>query len=131
MEIKDGRQAVYAKTRTEWRNWLAENSQTEKAVWLILYHKKSKTDSVLIADAMEEALCYGWIDSKAKKRDDESFYLTFTPRNPKSKWSQINRDRVKNLTKQGLMTEHGQKLVDIAKATGKWEPVKVENEEPE
>jgi len=131
MEIKDGRQAVYAKTRTEWRKWLAENSRTEKTVWLILYHKKSKTESVLIAEAMEEALCFGWIDSKAKKRDDESFYLTFTPRNPKSKWSQINRDRVENLTSQGLMTEQGQKLVDIAKATGKWEPIKVEKEEPE
>ena len=131
MEIKDGRQAIYAKTRSDWRHWLLENSQTEKAVWLILYHKKSKIESVLIAEAMEEALCFGWIDSKAKRRDEESFYLTFTPRNPKSKWSKINRDRAENLTRQGLMTEYGQKLIEIARATGKWEPAEAQKEQPE
>lgn len=94
METKDGKQAIYAKTRKEWRDWLQENSQIEKSVWLILYHKKSKTESVNLVEATEEALCFGWIDSLCKKRDFESFYLTFTPRNPKkSKWSQPNRDR--------------------------------------
>jgi uncharacterized protein YdeI (YjbR/CyaY-like superfamily) len=121
METKDGKQAVYAKTRSDWRQWLEENSQTEKSVWLILYHKKSKVQSVSTSEAMEEALCFGWIDSLAKKRDHESFYLTFTPRNPKSKWSKINRERTERLTEEGLMTEHGQKLIDIAKKTERWE----------
>jgi uncharacterized protein YdeI (YjbR/CyaY-like superfamily) len=121
METKDGKQAVYAKTRQEWRKWLIENSQTEKSVWLILYHKKSKVESVSTHEAMEEALCLGWIDSLAKKRDAESFYLTFTPRNPKSKWSKINRDRAEKLTEAGLMTAQGQKLIDIARNTGRWE----------
>lgn len=120
METKDGKQAIYASTRQEWRNWLQQNSQTEKSVWLILYHKKSKVPCLRISDAMEEALCFGWIDSLAKKRDAESFYLTFTPRNPKSKWSNINIERAERLNKDGLMTEFGQKLIDIAKQTGRW-----------
>ncbi|QGK73636.1 YdeI family protein [Flavobacterium sp. SLB02] len=124
METKDEKQAIYAKTRKEWRDWLQENNQTEKSVWLILYHKKSKVESINLVEATEEALCFGWIDSLCKKRDVESFYLTFTPRNPKkSKWSQPNRDRAQRMIEQGLMTEHGQKLIDIAKENGKWEPV--------
>lgn len=120
METKDGKQAVYAKTRAEWRKWLKQNSQREKFVWLILYHKTSKTKCVSINDATEEALCFGWIDSLAKKRDAESYYLTFTPRNPRSKWSKPNIERAERMIKEGLMTEHGQKLIDLAKQTGKW-----------
>lgn len=124
METKDGKQAIYAKTRKEWRDWLQENSQIEKSVWLILYHKKSKAESVNLVEATEEALCFGWIDSLCKKRDFESFYLTFTPRNPKkSKWSQPNRDRAQRMIDQGLMTEQGQLLIDIAKQNGKWESI--------
>lgn len=127
MEIKDGKQAVYAKTRTEWRHWLQHNGQSEKSVWLILYHKKSKVESINIIDATEEALCFGWIDSLAKKRDPESYYLTFTPRNPKkSKWSQPNRERAERMIEQGLMTEHGQRMIDIAKNNGNWEPEELE-----
>ncbi|MES2779125.1 MAG: hypothetical protein V4651_04420 [Bacteroidota bacterium] len=122
METKDGKQAIYALSRIEWRNWLQENSQTEKSVWLILYHKKSKVESVNLNDATEEALCFGWIDSLCKKRDGESFYLTFTPRNPKkSKWSKPNRERAERMIATGLMTQNGQELIDIAKKTGKWE----------
>ena len=124
METKDGKQAVFAKTRKEWREWLKNNSQSEKSVWLIIYHKKSKVESIAISEAMEEALCFGWIDSLAKKRDPESFYLTFTPRNPKSKWSKINRDRAEKLIENGFMTAHGQRLIDIAKNTGRWEVLK-------
>ena len=87
VEIKDGKQAVYAKTRSVWRKWLQKNSQTEKSVWVILYHKKSTVTCININEATEEALCFGWIDSLAKKRDAESYYLTFTPRKAKSKWS--------------------------------------------
>jgi uncharacterized protein YdeI (YjbR/CyaY-like superfamily) len=126
METKDGKQAVYAKTRVEWRYWLKQNSQSEKSVWLILYHKKSKVQCININDATEEALCFGWIDSLAKKRDAESFYLTFNPRNPKSKWSKPNRERAERMIGKGLMTEHGQKLIDIAKNAGKWEVIEAE-----
>lgn len=124
METKDGKQAVYAKTRAEWRRWLKKNSLSEKSVWLILYHKNSKAQCINLVDATEEALCFGWIDSLAKKRDPESFYLTFTPRNPKkSKWSQPNRERAERMIAKGLMTPQGQNMIDIAKETGRWEPV--------
>ncbi|MCO4292070.1 hypothetical protein NF867_04240 [Solitalea sp. MAHUQ-68] len=122
MEMKDGKQAVYAQTRAEWRNWLSQNSQTAKSVWLILYHKKSKVQSVDLIEATEEALCFGWIDSLCKNRHHESFYLTFSPRNPKrSKWSKSNIERAEKLIEQGLMTPQGQLLIDIAKQMGKWE----------
>ena len=123
MEVKDGKQAVYAVKRQEWREWLEKNSQSEKSVWLILYHKKSKVPCINLNEATEEAVCFGWIDSLAKKRDAESFYLTFTPRNPKrSKWSKTNRERADKMINEGLMTEHGMKLIDIAKENGNWEP---------
>ena len=126
METKDGKQAIYAISRKEWRNWLQQNCQTEKSVWLILYHKKSAVESVKLIEATEEALCFGWIDSLCKKRDPESYYLTFTPRNAKkSKWSKPNRERAERMIQQGLMTEHGQQLIDIAKSNGKWEEVEI------
>lgn len=120
METKDGKQAVYAKTRADWRNWLQENCNTEKSVWLILYHKKSKVESINIIEATEEALCFGWIDSLSKKRDAESYYLTFSPRKKGSNWSKPNIERAERLIEEGLMTEHGQKHIDIAKQKGKW-----------
>lgn len=124
METKDGKLAIYAQTRKEWRQWLEHNSQREKSVWLILYHKKSKVQSINLNDATEEALCFGWIDSLCKKRDLESFYLTFTPRNPKkSKWSQPNKERAAKMVEQGLMTKHGQLMIDKAKENGKWDAV--------
>jgi uncharacterized protein YdeI (YjbR/CyaY-like superfamily) len=122
METKDGKIAVYATTRMQWRKWLKENSQTEKSVWLILFHKKSNVKSVNLIEATEEALCFGWIDSLCKKRDAESYYLTYSPRNPKkSKWSKPNVERAERMIAKGLMTEHGQRLIDIAKTIGKWE----------
>lgn len=122
MDAKDGKIAVYAQTRQQWRAWLQTNSQKEKSVWLILFHKKSKTPSVTLIEATEEALCFGWIDSLCKKRDEESYYLTFSPRNPKrSNWSKPNIERAERMIQAGLMTEHGQQLIDIAKQAGKWE----------
>jgi uncharacterized protein YdeI (YjbR/CyaY-like superfamily) len=121
MEIKDGKKAVVAKNRTEWRNWLEINHDKEDSVWLVLYHKSSSIQSVEISEAMEEALCFGWIDSKAKKRDNESFYLTFSKRKPKSNWSNINKERAEKMIKLGLMKESGQRLIDLAKKTGTWD----------
>jgi len=120
-EIKDGKPAIYAKSRAEWRTWLQENCKHEKSVWLILFHKKSKTESVSMTEATEEALCFGWIDSLCKSRDEESYYLTYSPRNPKkSNWSAINIGRAERLIEQGLMTEFGMKHIIPAKEKGKW-----------
>ncbi|WP_428742043.1 YdeI/OmpD-associated family protein [Tenacibaculum sp.] len=121
MEMKDGKPAVYFKTRKEWRNWLEKNCETEKNVWLILHKKNSTKECVSLIDATEEAVCFGWIDSLCKKRDNESYYLTFTPRNPKrSNWSDRNIERAERMIEQGLMTENGRKHIAIAKEKGKW-----------
>jgi uncharacterized protein YdeI (YjbR/CyaY-like superfamily) len=91
-------------------------------VFLIIYKKASATKSVLYTEAVEEALCFGWIDSVMNKRDADSVYQRFSPRKPASKWSKPNRERVARLIKEGLMTEHGQKMIDLAKERGTWEP---------
>ncbi|MEQ1624601.1 MAG: YdeI/OmpD-associated family protein [Sediminibacterium sp.] len=88
---------------------------------MIIYNKKSTTSSCKYEEAVEEALCFGWIDSIAKKRDAESSYQYFSVRKPKSNWSKSNRDRVEKLTALGLITERGQKMIDLAKQTGTWE----------
>lgn len=122
METHKGIEAVAAATRKEWRKWLAKNGQSKTEVYLIIYHKKSPTKSVRYDEAVEEALCFGWIDSLANKRDMESTYQRFSPRKPASNWSPSNRERVERMIQEGLMTEQGQKTIDIAKQNGKWEP---------
>jgi len=121
VEIRNGIKAVYAKTRKAWRSWLKKNHTTEKSVWLIIYHKSSATSSVYYDEAIEEALCFGWIDSTANKRDPESSYLFFAQRKARSVWSQKNKGRVQKLIEQGLMTPAGQALIDLAQKTGTWE----------
>ena len=120
-ETFKGIDAVYAETRQQWRDWLLKNSQTKTEVFAIIYHKKSDTPSVTYVEAVEEALCFGWIDSISYKRDAESTYQRFSIRKPKSNWSKSNIERVERLTAAGLMTEQGQRFVDAAKEAGKWE----------
>ena len=120
METNKGIEAFHAKTRLQWRKWLEKNCVKKQAVYLIIFHKKSKTKSVYQDEAVEEALCFGWIDSAKNKRDPESAYQKFSPRRPISNWSDINIGRAKRLIKAGLMTEHGQKAIEIAKEKGKW-----------
>jgi uncharacterized protein YdeI (YjbR/CyaY-like superfamily) len=112
--------AVKAVNRDSWRKWLLKNHEKERSVWLIMYHIKSKTKSIYYNDAVEEALCFGWIDSTRVKRDTESYYQYFAKRRPGSNWSQSNRDRVKKLIAEGLMTPAGQVFIDIAKKKGTW-----------
>jgi uncharacterized protein YdeI (YjbR/CyaY-like superfamily) len=121
MEIRKGIKAVYARTRKTWRNWLAKNHESEKSVWLIIHHKSSAIKSVYYDEAIEEALCFGWIDSTANKRDHESSYLLFARRKPRGVWSQKNKERVRKLTDQGLMTPAGQAMIDLAKKNGMWD----------
>ena len=107
-------------TVEEWREWLAANGRTERSVWLVVHRKGSET-GIDLAAAVEHALCFGWIDSKTVRRDGESTYQTFTPRNPRSTWSQVNRDRVEKLLASGLMEGPGQELIDLAKRIGTWD----------
>jgi uncharacterized protein YdeI (YjbR/CyaY-like superfamily) len=119
-ELKNGIPAFYAKSSKHWRNWLEKNGEKEKIVWLIIYKKDSGTPSVNYRQAVDEALCFGWIDSKPNKRDDKSFYLFFAKRNPKSNWSGINKERVKELIAEGRMHPNGLKMIELAKQTGTW-----------
>jgi uncharacterized protein YdeI (YjbR/CyaY-like superfamily) len=121
MELHNGIITFYAQTRNEWRVWLEKNHQSEKSVWLIIYHKNSDTKSVYYDDSVEEAICFGWIDSIAHKRDGESKYQFFAQRKPRSNWSRANRTRAEKMMEQGLMTPSGQKLIDLAKRSGAWE----------
>ncbi len=100
---------------------MEKNHQSEKSVWLIIYNKNSGIKSCKYEEAVEEALCFGWIDSIAKKNDAESCCQYFSIRKPKSNWSKANRERVAKLTELGLITESGQKMIDLAKQTGTWE----------
>jgi uncharacterized protein YdeI (YjbR/CyaY-like superfamily) len=120
MELKEGIGTFYARSRKEWREWLEENHQSEKSVWLILYKKESNVPSVYYPEAVDEALCFGWIDSKPNKRDDRSYYQFFAKRNPKSNWSKVNKAKVEKLIAQKLMTAAGLEMVEIAKQTGTW-----------
>lgn len=102
----------HAKNRKEWRNWLSKNHNKEKDIWLIYYRKDSKKPRVPYEEAVEEALCFGWIDSTVKGIDSERFAQRFSPRNPKSNWSELNLHRIRNLIKQGKMTDAGLRLVN-------------------
>jgi uncharacterized protein YdeI (YjbR/CyaY-like superfamily) len=120
MEKVKGIRTFNPANRSAWRNWLAANYTSTEAVCLIVFHKKSKTPNIAYDEAVEEALCFGWIDNKGIKRDKESMYLQFCPRKEKSNWSKLNRERAKKMIQGGLMTEAGQAFIEIAKRSGKW-----------
>lgn len=120
METYNGVQTYYAKSRKDWRKWLVKNHLSEKAVWLIIYKKECKTPSVYYPEAVDEALCFGWIDSKANKRDDNSYYQYFAKRNPKSNWSKVNKEKAAKLMEEGLMQPAGYAMITLAKESGTW-----------
>jgi len=121
VEERNGVKAFYAKSEKAWRSWLEKNHLKEKSVWLIIYKKSSATPSVYYPEAVDQALCFGWVDSKPNKRDDESYYQFFAKRNPKSKWSLVNKNKVARLTKLGLMEKAGLEMVAFAKQSGTWD----------
>lgn len=110
----------HAESRAAWRQWLAEKHATEKSVWLKIYKKTSSSPSVYYDEAVDEALCFGWVDSLAKKGDGDYYWQFFAKRKPKSNWSRVNKAKVERLTQAGLMTEAGQAMIDLAKQTGTW-----------
>ena len=127
-ESKNGIKAFYAETQPGWRNWLAENHDKETRIWLILYKKDTKAFSITHSEAVDEALCFGWIDSLTIKRDNESRYQLFSRRNPKGNWSAVNKDKALKMIENGLMHESGMKCIRIAKANGMWDALNdVEN----
>jgi uncharacterized protein YdeI (YjbR/CyaY-like superfamily) len=111
---------VSAASRAEWHAWLAENHATSPGVWLIIHKKNSTEPSVTYDEAVEEALCFGWIDSKINVLDETRFKQIFTPRKPKSVWSRSNKERVARLIEQGLMMLPGLRAIEVAKQNGQW-----------
>ncbi len=126
--MKDGVKAVVAKDASAWRQWLSLHHTSEKRVWLIIYHKSSPTPSISYDEAVDEALCFGWVDSKPNKRDHESFYQYFSVRNPASNWSRINKEKIRKLQDAGKLAPSGLEMVLHAKETGTWDALNdVEN----
>lgn len=102
-------------------DWLAKNHDSAEEVWIRIFKKGTGKPTITPVQAIDAVLCWGWIDAIKKSWDDESYVQRYCPRRPKSVWSQINRDNVARLTEAGLMTEHGQKHVALARADGRWD----------
>ena len=115
-------------TRKDWRAWLRTHHAKKNALWLVFYKKKVNKGRMQYQEAVEEALCYGWIDSTLQRIDEEKHRIKFTPRKPKSNWSKSNKERVKRLISQGKMTKAGLTKIEAAKANGSWDKL-VEFEE--
>ena len=118
---KQDYKATHPKTRGQWRKWLEKNHSTAPGIWMIYYKKETGKRKFDMADAVEEALCFGWIDSVAQKLDDERSMQKFTPRKPKSIWSKINKKRIEKLIEQKLMTPAGLATIERAKKNGSWD----------
>lgn len=104
-----------------WRAWLLENHAAHGGVWLVLHKKGGGVTTLTYPQAVEEALCFGWIDGQGRRRDDESSFQRMTPRRPRSAWSAVNVERVARLEAEGRMHDAGRAQVLAARADGRWE----------
>jgi len=111
---------LFFRNSQEWRNWLEENHDSQQEVWLVHYKKKSEKASVSLRDAVQEALCFGWIYSKLNSIDEEKFILKYVPRKANSIWSEVNKGRAEKLIKSGKMTDAGLAKIEEAKKRGFW-----------
>lgn len=112
---------VYVPDRAAWREWLAANHATSPGIWLVFDKKSSRADRLKYVDAVEEALCYGWIDSTVRTLDDARYVQLMAPRKPKSTWAATNKARVERLMAEGLMAAAGLASIERAKENGSWE----------
>jgi uncharacterized protein YdeI (YjbR/CyaY-like superfamily) len=118
MKAKD---ALYFKNRKEWRSWLGKNHKKAKEVWLLYYKKHTKKPRIPYDDAVEEAICFGWIDGKVRSIDEESFMQRYCPRRKNSIWSLLNKKRAKKMIKEKKMMKDGLEKIEEAKKNGKWQ----------
>jgi len=107
--------------RVKWRSWLEKNHSSAKGIWVIYYKKHTSKPTVTYSEAVEEALCFGWIDSTTKKLDEERFMQKFTPRTNNSNWSESNKKRVEKLIAEGKMRKAGSEAIKKSKDNGKWD----------
>lgn len=110
----------YPKNISEWREWLTENHKLKNAVWVVFHTKTSGKPTLSWSEAVDVALCFGWIDSKKIKVGPTTSHQYFTKRKPKSNWSRINKEKIEKLTASGEMTQAGLQAVEIAKQNGSW-----------
>jgi uncharacterized protein YdeI (YjbR/CyaY-like superfamily) len=104
----------------EWRNWLAANHATSNSIWLVILKKGADIAGITYSDGVEEALCFGWIDSQAVTLDTQQYKLYMSPRKPGSVWSKLNKQRIRQLVKDGHMTSAGLAKIEAAKKDGSW-----------
>ena len=103
-----------------WRQWLADNHACTEGVWVLIYKKATNVPTITYAEALDDALCYGWIDGQRKSHDERSFLQKFTPRRPRSMWSKRNIEHITRLAEANLLTDAGLLEVEKAKADGRW-----------
>jgi uncharacterized protein YdeI (YjbR/CyaY-like superfamily) len=103
-----------------WRQWLQENHQSKQSIWLVYYKKKSSMPSLSWSEAVDEALCFGWIDSTAKPIDDNTYMQFFSKRKPNSVWSKVNKTKIKQLMDADLIAQAGLDSIEKAKQNGSW-----------
>jgi uncharacterized protein YdeI (YjbR/CyaY-like superfamily) len=113
--------SVNCVNRLAWHKWLSQNCASSDGIWLVFQKKCSPLKSVSYDDALDEALCFGWIDSVINAIDENCYRQKFTPRRAKSVWSEVNKKRIEKLINQNLMTEHGLVKINAAKTDGSWD----------
>ena len=111
---------VHLSDRRSWRRWLEKNHAIQRGIWLVFYKKATRKPSLEYEESVEEALCFGWVDSRTRRLDDERYMLMFTPRKPGSPWSRPNKERVERLVASGLMTPPGLAKIEEAQRNGAW-----------
>ncbi len=116
----NGKDLLTPPGRADWRSWLASNPDRQEGLWIVYRKKSSSLDGPVYDDLVEEALCFGWIDSQSRRVDDDRMMQWFSPRRKGGLWSALNKDRIERLVREGLMTEVGQATIDEAKADGSW-----------
>jgi len=121
MPADDGLPVHSFASAAEWRVWLQENHASAAGVWISIAKASTGIESVRYPEVLEHAICFGWIDGRRERLDDERFLQRFTPRRARSPWSRINREKAELLTEQGLMAPAGLEQVESAKADGRWE----------
>lgn len=120
-KVDDHLEILYDMDRAKWRRWLEKNHEQTASVWLVLVKKGAKRKGISYEEAVQEALCFGWIDSNPNRLDDERFKIHMSPRKPNSVWARSNKGRVRRLIEQGLMTPAGMEKIEAAKRNGSWD----------
>lgn len=117
---KEEIEIFYARSKKHWRAWLEKNHNKKKSVWLLCYKKSAETPTISWSDSVDEALCFGWIDSIRKSVDHEKFIQFYSRRKPNSAWSKINKEKVARMASEGLISQAGLDAIELAKKNGSW-----------